>query len=155
MSRTSRANKNGLRNLRKDLLVPAVSRRAQKGSTRTQGRQEDKRTQAASRNRECRQGTVSKKTQNSPISFWRDLIVDTTRKDAQGAPRACTTSCTTWAPEQGRANPCRRRTVSAAAFPHLPSLPSPILFMYVPNLDKKGANLISPFFYLNLVRTSL
>ena len=28
------------------------------------------------------------KTQISPISFWRDLIVDTTRKDGQGASRA-------------------------------------------------------------------
>jgi hypothetical protein len=32
--------------------VPAVSRRAQKGRTRTQGRQEDKRTEVVSRNRE-------------------------------------------------------------------------------------------------------
>ena len=110
---------NGLRNLRKDLLVPAVSRRSQKGSTGTQGRQEDKRTQAASRNREGRQGVVSKKTQISPISFCRDLIVDTTRKDAQGAPRACTTSYTTGAPEQGRANPCRRRAVLRCSLPAL------------------------------------
>jgi len=112
--------------------VPAVSRRAQKGSTRTQGRQEDKRTQAASRNHECRQGAVSKKTQISPISFWRDLIVDTTRKDAQGAPRACTTSCTTGAPEQGRAN---RRTVFHCSLPALTFPPIAIPFYMLKNLS--------------------
>ncbi len=55
------ANKNDPRNLRKDLLVPVVSRRAQKGSTRTLGRQEDKRTETVSRTCEDRQGAARTK----------------------------------------------------------------------------------------------
>ena len=59
----------GPRNLLKDFLVPAVSRRAQKGSTRTRGKQEDEGTQVVSGNREDRQGAVNTKLKSLQIFF--------------------------------------------------------------------------------------